>query len=105
MRDLSHLPPQNIGDFSRYARKPTSAAAQVAIIPFLWVFTSMFGAIATCCLKETHGEIFTTPFQIVQLWQGSHSGRFFAFVCSAAWVLGYIGLNSKVIKLTEMRGC
>ncbi|KAL8286756.1 hypothetical protein RQP46_004284 [Phenoliferia psychrophenolica] len=83
----------NIGDFSRYSKRPSSAAAQVAIVPFLWVLTAAFGAIATCMLKETHGVVFTTVFQITDLWQGSHSGRFFAFVCSAAWVLGYIGLN------------
>ncbi|KAM0746563.1 uridine permease-like protein Fui1 [Meredithblackwellia eburnea MCA 4105] len=83
----------NIADFSRYSQKPSSAAAQIIIVPIMWTITAAFGGIATQCLKEAYGEVFFTPFQVIELWQGSHSGRFFAFVCSAAWVLGYIGLN------------
>ncbi|KAK4699307.1 hypothetical protein P7C70_g6956, partial [Phenoliferia sp. Uapishka_3] len=59
----------NIGDFSRYSKKPQSALAQVGIVPFLWTFTATFGAIATCCLKETTGKILTTPFGITDMWQ------------------------------------
>ncbi|KAL8287173.1 hypothetical protein RQP46_003625 [Phenoliferia psychrophenolica] len=83
----------NIGDFSRYSKSPKSATAQILIIPCMWTFTAMFGAIATQCLQASTGKILFTPFQIIELWQGTHVGRFFAFVCSAAWVLGYIGLN------------
>ncbi|ORY81773.1 permease for cytosine/purines, uracil, thiamine, allantoin-domain-containing protein [Leucosporidium creatinivorum] len=85
----------NVGDFSRYLKEPKSALAQILFVPAMWSITAMFGAIATCCLQAVYGEILYTPFQITQKWldTGSSTGRFFAFVCSLAWILGYIGLN------------
>ncbi|KAK4702495.1 hypothetical protein P7C70_g3729, partial [Phenoliferia sp. Uapishka_3] len=40
-----------------------------------------------------HGKSGYLKFMTAVTAQTTHVGRFFAFVCSAAWVLGYIGLN------------
>ncbi|KAI5476436.1 hypothetical protein MNV49_007749 [Pseudohyphozyma bogoriensis] len=95
----------NIGDFSRYAKKPSSAGTQMAIIPFLWTFTSLFGAISTQCTTALYGELLLTPFAVIAKWQGSHVGRFFAAVCSLAWILGNIGLNITANSISASNDC
>jgi cytosine/uracil/thiamine/allantoin permease len=103
---------------SRYLKEPKSALAQILFVPSMWAITAVFGAIATCCLQAVYGEILYTPFQstfaffgdpfgaappneltflsVTQKWldTGSSSGRFFAFVCSLAWILGCKGSSS-----------
>lgn len=54
----------NIGDFSRYSKKETSAVYQLAFIPILWSIMSLFGAISSNCLFVVYGEV---------LWQVSAS--------------------------------
>ena len=83
----------NIGDFSRYSKKPASAATQLLLVPMLWVITSLFGAIASNCTLAVYGEILWQPFDLIDKWQGTHVGRFFAFVCAFAWCIGNIGTN------------
>lgn len=47
----------SIGDFSRYASKPTSAIMQVLFFPGLWGFTSLLGAITSNMTLAIYGEI------------------------------------------------
>ncbi|ORY88385.1 putative allantoate transporter [Leucosporidium creatinivorum] len=83
----------NIGDFSRYSKKETSAWMQMLFVPALWCITSLFGAIASNMTQEIYGEILWQPFDIIDKWEGSHGGRLAAFVCAAAWALGNVGTN------------
>jgi nucleobase:cation symporter-1, NCS1 family len=73
----------NIGDFSRYSKKETSAWMQMLFVPALWCITSLFGAIASNMTLAIYGEILWQPFDIIDKWEGSHGGRLAAFVCAA----------------------
>ena len=104
----------SIGDFSRYAKKPTSAIMQVIFFPGLWGFTSLLGAITSNMTLAIYGEIrewplgitkvepltpiqslhtVWQPFDVIDKWQGSRGGRAAAFFAAAAWALGNMGTN------------
>ncbi|KAM0746115.1 hypothetical protein T439DRAFT_330088 [Meredithblackwellia eburnea MCA 4105] len=83
----------NIGDFSRYSKKETSAVAQIAIIPLLWCISSLFGAIASNMTLAIYGEILWQPFDIIDKWEGSKGGRAAAFFCAFAWAIGNMTTN------------
>lgn len=51
----------NIGDFSRYSKKESSAWMQMLFVPALWCITSLFGAIASNMTLEIYGEIRESP--------------------------------------------
>lgn len=72
----------NIGDFSRYSKKESSAWMQMLFVPALWCITSLFGAIASNMTLAIYGEILWQPFDIIDKWEGSHGGRLAAFVCA-----------------------
>jgi NCS1 family nucleobase:cation symporter-1 len=83
----------NIGDFSRYSKKESSAWMQMLFVPALWCITSLFGAIASNMTLAIYGEILWQPFDIIDKWQGSKGGRAAAFFCAFAWALGNVGTN------------
>lgn len=83
----------NIGDFSRYSKKESSAALQLLFVPALWTLTSLFGAISSNCLLAVYGEILWQPFDVIDKWQYNKAGRAAAFFCSAAWAIGNMGTN------------
>lgn len=47
----------SIGDFSRYSKKPASAALQIIFVPLLWTICAMFGAIASNMALAIYGEL------------------------------------------------
>ncbi|KAK4701025.1 nucleobase:cation symporter-1, NCS1 family, partial [Phenoliferia sp. Uapishka_3] len=83
----------NIGDFSRFSKKETSATLQLAFIPGLWCLASLFGAITSNMTLAIYGEILWQPFDVIDKWEGSKGGRAAAFFCAAAWAIGNMGTN------------
>lgn len=83
----------NIGDFSRYSKKESSAILQMVFVPALWTITSLFGSITSNMTLAIYGETLWQPFDVIDKWQGSKGGRAAAFFCSAAWAIGNMGTN------------
>ncbi|GAA5985078.1 hypothetical protein JCM10908_002515 [Rhodotorula pacifica] len=88
----------NIGDFSRYSKKESSAVVQLIAVPGLFTITALFGAIAanmTTVIPRYGGVATFQPFDVMEKggWLESHGGRAAAFFCSAAWALGSMTTN------------
>ncbi|GAA5869693.1 hypothetical protein JCM16303_000550 [Sporobolomyces ruberrimus] len=88
----------NISDMSRYSRKPSSAALQLAIIPTLWSLCALLGSISanmTTVIPIYEGKSIFQPFDIIENggWLDSRGGRAAAFFCSAAWAIGNMTTN------------
>lgn len=84
----------NIGDFSRYSKRESSALLQMAFVPLLFTATAVFGAVSASCTAVIYpGEILWQPFEIISKWQGNPGGRVAAFVCAGVWAFGNIGTN------------
>ncbi|GAA5831919.1 hypothetical protein JCM3766R1_000156 [Sporobolomyces carnicolor] len=88
----------NISDMSRYSKKPSSAALQIAIIPSLWTLCAILGSISanmTTVIPIYEGKAIFQPFDIIENggWLDSHGGRAAAFFCSAAWAIGNMTTN------------
>ncbi|EXJ94875.1 hypothetical protein A1O1_03274 [Capronia coronata CBS 617.96] len=83
----------NIGDFSRYSKKPAGAYLQIVIMPVTWSLISVIGAIGSQCTSVMYGQILWQPFDIIAKWQSSPGGRAAAFFASIAWIIGNIGSN------------
>ncbi|GAA5860811.1 hypothetical protein JCM1840_001976 [Sporobolomyces johnsonii] len=88
----------NIGDFSRYSRKESSAILQIAIVPLMWTICALFGSIAanmTTVIPIFAGAQVFQPFDIIDQggWLGNKGGRAAAFFCSAAWAIGNMTTN------------
>ncbi|CEQ42356.1 SPOSA6832_04165 [Sporobolomyces salmonicolor] len=88
----------NIGDFSRYSRKESSAILQIAIVPLMWTVCALFGSIAanmTTVIPVFAGAQVFQPFDIIDQggWLGNKGGRAAAFFCSAAWAIGNMTTN------------
>lgn len=82
-----------IGDFSRYSKKESSAFLQILFVPLLWGACSLFGAIASNCTFAIYGEILWQPFDIIAKWEGSSGARAAAFFCALAWAIGNLTTN------------
>ena len=54
----------NIGDFSRYSKKETSAIFQIGLVPLMWCTTALFGAISSNMTYSIYGEILWQPFDV-----------------------------------------
>ncbi|KAL1305774.1 hypothetical protein AAFC00_003941 [Neodothiora populina] len=83
----------NIGDFTRYSKKPAGAYYQVLVMPVTWSLMSIIGAIGSQCASAAYGETLWQPFDIVGKWQNTAGGRAAAFLACLAWLLGNIGSN------------
>ncbi|KAI5477300.1 NCS2 allantoate transporter [Pseudohyphozyma bogoriensis] len=83
----------NIGDFSRYSKKPTSALTQVAVVPMLWTICALFGAITANMTNAIYGELLFQPFDICALWLDNRGGRAAAFFCSLVWAMANMTTN------------
>ncbi|GAA5958523.1 hypothetical protein JCM8115_002492 [Rhodotorula mucilaginosa] len=88
----------NIGDFSRYSRKESSAMVQLIAVPGLFTITALFGAVSanmTMVIPRYGGVATFQPFDVIEKggWLESHGGRAAAFFCSAAWALGSMTTN------------
>ena len=83
----------NISDFSRFAKKPSSAYAQVWAIPILKLLTYIFGIIGTSAAEVIYGEQLWQPTQIIAQWQGTSGGRAAAFFCSLVWLFSVLTVN------------
>lgn len=80
----------NIGDFTRYTKKESSATLQLLFIPLLFGITALFGAITSNMCVAIYGELLYQPFEIAAKWQGTPGGRAAAFFVSFAFVIGNI---------------
>jgi nucleobase:cation symporter-1, NCS1 family len=83
----------NISDFSRFAKRPSSAYSQVWAIPILKLLTYIFGIIGTSAAEVIYGEQLWNPLQIIAEWQGSPGGRAAAFFCSLIWLFSVLTVN------------
>lgn len=83
----------NISDFSRYAKRPSSAYIQVPAIPILKLLTYMFGIIGTSAAQVVYGTQIWNPLEIIAQWQGSPGGRAAAFFCSLIWLFSVLTVN------------
>ncbi|WVR06127.1 hypothetical protein IAU60_003157 [Kwoniella sp. DSM 27419] len=70
----------NIGDFSRYCKKPNATYIQIVAIPFLISILSIFAAISAACLNTA-------------LWNTSAGGRAAMFLASLIWALSNVTTN------------
>lgn len=83
----------NISDFSRFAKRPSSAYSQVWAIPILKLLTYVFGIIGASAAQTIYGEQLWNPLQIIAQWQGSSGGRAAAFFCSLVWLFSVLTVN------------
>nr|XP_019007383.1 uracil transporter FurD [Kwoniella pini CBS 10737]OCF46164.1 uracil transporter FurD [Kwoniella pini CBS 10737] len=85
----------NVGDFSRYCKKPSATYVQLLAIPFLFSFLSIFAAISAACLNTVYGtsDSFYQSYDIVALWNTSAGGRAAMFLASLIWALSNVTTN------------
>lgn len=84
----------NIGDFSRFCKKETSAYYQILYIPFLYTVPAIFGAISAQCSQIIYGDVLYQVYYIYGEWnKGSSARRFGAFFCSATFAFAQIGTD------------
>lgn len=83
----------NIGDFSRYCKRPTSAWTQLWAFPLLFTVMSILSAITAACCLSVYGDALYQPYDVVAKWGTSHVGRFCMFVGALAWALGNVTTN------------
>ncbi|KAK6906010.1 hypothetical protein I203_106845 [Kwoniella mangroviensis CBS 8507] len=85
----------NVGDFSRYCKKPSAAYVQMFAIPGLFSVFSIFASISAACLNSVYGttDSFYQPYDIVALWNTSAGGRAAMFLGSLVWALSNVTTN------------
>jgi NCS1 family nucleobase:cation symporter-1 len=83
----------NIGDFSRYCKKPSAAYIQLIAIPVLFTALSIFAAISASCCFYLYGEALYQPYDIIAKWNGSAGGRAAMFLSSLTWALANVTTN------------
>ncbi|KAK4689601.1 nucleobase:cation symporter-1, NCS1 family, partial [Tremellales sp. Uapishka_1] len=83
----------NIGDFSRYCKKPTAAYIQLLAVPLLFGLLSIFGAITASAVQSRTGQQLYQPYDIVALWNVSAGGRAACFIASLVWALANVTTN------------
>ncbi|WVQ82454.1 hypothetical protein IAT38_004583 [Cryptococcus sp. DSM 104549] len=85
----------NVGDFSRYCKKPSAAYIQLIVIPILFSVLSIFAAISAACTQYVYGGDtgYYQPYDIVALWNTSAGGRCAMFLASLVWALANVTTN------------
>ncbi|WWC58880.1 uncharacterized protein I303_101425 [Kwoniella dejecticola CBS 10117] len=85
----------NVGDFSRYCKKPSATYVQMFAIPILFSVFSVFAAISAACLNTVYGtsDSFYQPYDIIALWNTSAGGRAAMFLGSLIWALSNVTTN------------
>ncbi|CAD6580716.1 MAG: hypothetical protein TREMPRED_002824 [Tremellales sp. Tagirdzhanova-0007] len=87
----------NIGDFSRYCKKPSSGYIQLLALPLLNASVAIFAAISGACLLPIYGadtkiQLYQ-PYDIVGLWNTNGGGRAAMFLASLVWALANVTTN------------
>ncbi|RXK38901.1 uracil transporter FurD [Tremella mesenterica] len=83
----------NIGDFSRYCKKPSAAYIQLIAVPLLFAGLSVFSGITAACCFAIYGDSFYQLYEIVGKWNTSAGGRTAMFLASLAWTLASVTTN------------
>jgi len=57
----------NIGDFSRYCKKPSAAYIQIFVVPTIFALMSVFAAITAACTAQVYGDAsaYYQPYAVV----------------------------------------
>lgn len=87
----------NIGDFSRYCKKPSAAYIQLIAMPSIYAIMGIFAAISAACCYAVYGEALYQPYEIVAKWDTSAGGRAAMFLASLIWALSNVTTNMWVI--------
>jgi nucleobase:cation symporter-1, NCS1 family len=80
----------NIGDFSRYCKRPSAAYVQLLAIPLLLGGISIFGAISAACTYAVYGVDLYQPYDMIVSLIGwrfrreAHCRHFFFFILENA---------------------
>ncbi|KGB79113.1 uracil transporter FurD [Cryptococcus deuterogattii 99/473] len=85
----------NIGDFSRYCKKPSASYIQLLVFPILYAGLSFFASITASCASYVYGSenSYYQPYDIVALWNTSAGGRCAMFLASFVWALCNVTTN------------
>lgn len=83
----------NIGDFSRYCKKPSSAYIQLIAVPVLFSVLSVFAAISAACCYAVYGTYLYQPYDIIAKWNTNAGGRCAMFLASLTWALANVTTN------------
>ncbi|ODN78059.1 hypothetical protein L202_05139 [Cryptococcus amylolentus CBS 6039] len=85
----------NIGDFSRYCKKPSASYIQMIVFPLLYAGLSFFASITASCVAYKYGteNSYYQPYDIVALWNTSAGGRCAMFLASFVWAMCNVTTN------------
>lgn len=83
----------NVGDFSRYTRKPSASWAQLWAFPIINTLVSIVAAITAACCQAIYGDVLYQPYLIVAKWNTSPGARTAMFLASVLWALANVTTN------------
>jgi len=83
----------NVGDFTRYLKRPAATWIQLGALPFVSTYLGVIGLICSSAGQVIYGEIYYDPLDLIGQFEGP-SGRALAFFGGAAWVIAQIGVNA-----------
>lgn len=83
----------NIGDFSRYCKKPSAAYVQLTAIPLLYALISIIGAITAACTYAIYDTALYQQYEVIAEWNGTHAGRAAMFFAGLIWALANVTTN------------
>ena len=55
----------NIGDFTRYQKRPASAYVQLFALPFFAALLGVFGALTGACILGVYGKALYQPYDVI----------------------------------------
>ncbi|GMK56061.1 hypothetical protein CspeluHIS016_0211170 [Cutaneotrichosporon spelunceum] len=83
----------NVGDFSRYLRKPKANLVQLVTFPAIFTVVSIVAAITATSLLPVYGDVLYQPYMIIAKWPTSPGGRAAMFLGGLAWALANATTN------------
>ncbi|KAK8864110.1 hypothetical protein IAR55_001356 [Kwoniella newhampshirensis] len=93
----------NIGDFSRYCKRPNSAYVQLFALPVISGLLSIIGAISAACTLAIYNEDLYQPYDITGKWGVSHGGRAAMFIATSNSISAANDLATLVPKYVNIR--
>lgn len=83
----------NIPDFSRFSKTRGAQLWQLPFIPIFKTLVGVFGIVSASASKKVYGEVYWSPLDIINRWQGTPGGRAAAFFAASIWLLAQISVN------------
>ncbi|KAI0181859.1 uracil permease [Hypoxylon sp. FL1284] len=83
----------NIPDFSRFSKTRGAQLYQLPFIPVFKTTVGVFGIVSAGASRRLWGELYWSPLDVVERWQGTPGGRAAAFFAGAAWLLAQVSVN------------